>query len=74
MASSSNFDTPLLVEIKDRPHLEFKKHHFKSLLDDPLGEFSSVFHGVLHIEDIRAYIHYDIEEIGSYEMSCIFTE
>lgn len=74
MASSSNVDTPMVVEIKNHSCPEFKKHPYKSLLDDPLGAFSSVCHGVLHTEDIRAYIHCNIEEIGNYEMSCVFTD
>lgn len=74
MASSSNVDTPLLVKFRNCPSPKFKKHPFKSLLDEPLGVFFSVFHGVLHTEDIRAYIHCDIEEIGSYDVSCVFTE
>lgn len=64
MASSTSVDTPLVVEIKNHPHPEFKKHPFKSLLDDLLGEFLSVYLGVLHIEDIREYIHCDIEDLG----------
>lgn len=74
MASSSNGDTPLVGEIKNHPHLEFKKHPFKSLLDELSGEFLSVFHCVIHTEDIRGYIHCDIEEIESYEMSYVFTK
>lgn len=74
MASSLNVNTSLVVEIKNRPHPEFKKHPFKSLLDEPLGAFLSVCHGFLQTEDIKAYIHCDIEEIGSYKMSCVFTE
>lgn len=70
----STSDTPLVVEIKNHPHPEFNKHPFKSLLDDVLGSFFSVCHGVLNTQDIRAYIHSSIEDIGSYEMSCIFTE
>lgn len=73
MASPSNVDTPLVVEIKNHSHLEFKKHLFKSHLDELLGAFLSVCHGVLHTKDITTYIHCDIEEIGSYEMSCIFS-
>lgn len=43
-------------------------------MDEPLGAFSSVFHGVLHTKNIRAYIHYDIEELEGYELSHVFTE
>lgn len=33
--------------------------------DDLKSAFSSVPHGVFHIEDIRVYTHYNIEELGS---------
>lgn len=42
----------------------FKKHSFISQVDDPLGEFSRVLENVLHVEDIRSYIHYKFESIG----------
>ena len=34
------------------------------MLDDPPSAFSQVPKNVLHIEDIRGYIHYKIESIG----------
>lgn len=73
-SSSSNIDTLLVVDIKNRPHPIFKKHPYKSLLDEPLGAFSKVYHGALHNEDIRAYIHCDIEELGGYALSYSFTQ
>jgi hypothetical protein len=33
--------------------------------DDPEGAFLQTPHGVLHVEDIRAYIHCKLEIIGS---------
>jgi hypothetical protein len=33
--------------------------------DDPEGALSQTPHGVLHVEDIRAYIHYKFEIIGT---------
>lgn len=72
-SSSSSINTPLVVEIKNRPCPIFKKHLYKSLLDESLGAFSQVYHGVLHTEDIRAYIHCNIEELGGYELSCVLT-
>ena len=33
-------------------------------MDDPLGTFSQVLENVLHVEDIRHYIHCKIEIMG----------
>lgn len=34
--------------------------------------FSSVPYDVLHNEDIRAYIHYDLEELGNVDMLDVY--
>lgn len=65
--------TPLVVDVKDRPHLKFKWHPFKSVETEPLGEFLSVLYGVLHIEDIRAYIHENIKESGSSQLLNLYS-
>ena len=57
MARSSIYD------ISDRPRYKFKKHPFISLLDDPLHAFSRVPLNVLHVEDIRSYIHCKFESV-----------
>ena len=54
--------------MSDRPWYEFKKHLFVSLLDDPLGAFLKVLENVLHVEDIRIYIHCKIYSIGYKEI------
>lgn len=41
---------------------------YKSMEDDPEGAFLQTPHGVLHVEDIRAYIHYKFEIIGIAEI------
>lgn len=64
MAFASFISTPLVVEFKDRTRPVFKKHPYKSMEDDLVGVFSFVLHGVLHVDDVRAYIHCEIEEIG----------
>lgn len=69
MASSFGVATPLVLEIIDRTRLVFKKHLFKSIEDDLNGAFSSVSYGVLHNEDIRAYIHCNIKELRNVDMS-----
>lgn len=68
MASAFGIATSLVVEIKDNARPIFKKHPFKSVEDDPKGAFSSVPYDVLHNEDIRAYIHCDLEELGNTDM------
>lgn len=74
MASTFGIDTHLVVEIKERARPVFKKHPFKSVEDDPEGVFSLVFYGVLHNQDIRAYIHYDLEEIDSIDMISMYNK
>ena len=44
------------------------RNTFVSLLDDPLGAFSQVLKNVLHVEDIKSYIHCKIEIIGDDEI------
>ena len=56
--------TQEVFDISDRPRYTFKKHLFISLLDDPIGSFLQVPTNVLHVKDIRSYIHYKIERIG----------
>lgn len=65
-------DTLLVVDIIDRSCPKFKKHPFKSIEEDPLGAFSSILYGVLHVEDIREYIHENIDELGSSQLSNLF--
>ena len=51
MGSQEDYD------VSERPRYTFKKHPFVSLLDDLLGAFLHVLKNVLHVEDIRSYIH-----------------
>lgn len=57
-------DTPYLVDVTVRPHPEFKRHPFKSIETDPVRAPSGVPYGVLHVEDVRSYIHYKLEDLG----------
>lgn len=63
--ASSTIATPLVVDITERARPIFKKHSYKSMKNDPNGAFSSIFYGVLHVEYIRDYIYYNIEELKS---------
>lgn len=74
MASSSSIDTPLVVEVKDRTPLVLKRHPYKSMEDDPVGTFSFIPHRVLQVDNVRAYIHCEIEETDTKDIwICILT-
>lgn len=66
--------TPLVVDITERCHPKFKKHPFKSIEVDPLGAFSLVLYGVLHVKDIRAYIHENLEGLGSSRLLNLYSK
>ena len=53
-----------VFNVNDQPRYNFKSYPYISLLDDPLSTFSKVLEDVLHVQDIRGYIHYKIESIG----------
>lgn len=72
--ASSSVDTPLVVEISEQERPQFKIHPFKYIEDDPNGFFSFVPYRVLHVDDVRAYIHYTIEETRSKEILTLYTE
>ena len=57
-----------VFNVNNRPRYNFKKYPFVSLLDDPIGEFLQVLENVLHVEDIRSYIHCEIKSIGDTEI------
>lgn len=65
--------TLLVIDVIDRERPNFKKHPYKLLEDDPSRAFSSVPYKLLHVEDIRAYIHSNIEELGSAPMMKLYT-
>lgn len=74
MASTSKIATLLFVEITYRDWSIFKKHPFKSVEGDPKGAFSSVPYNDLHNEDIRAYIHCDLDELDSADMLTLYNK
>lgn len=57
-------DAPVIYDVVDIPRYKFKRNPFKSCEDDPEGSFSQTPVGILHVEDIRAYIHCKYETIG----------
>lgn len=73
MASSSSNATPLVVEVKDRNQPLFKKQPYKSMEVNLVGAFSFVLHGVLHVDNIRAYIHCETEETITEDILDLYT-
>ena len=53
-----------VYDVSDKNRYTFKRHPFISFLDDTIGAFSKVPKNVLHVEDIRSYIHCKFESIG----------
>lgn len=74
ISSSSSISMPLVVEVKDRTHPVLKKHPYKSMMDDQVGAFSSIAYGVLYADDVRTYIHYEIEETNTEDILYLYTD
>lgn len=72
--ASSGMIAALVVDIVDRERPKFKKHPYKSMEDDPQRAFFTVPYGVLRVQDIRAYIHYNFEELGNAKMLKLYTK
>lgn len=65
--------TSLVVDITKRYCPKFKKYPFKSIEVDPLGAFSYIPYEVLHVKDIRAYIHTNLEETRGSQLSNLYS-
>lgn len=52
MAFASSIYTPLVVEVKHMNHLVLKNNPYKFMEDDPVGVFSFIPNGVLHVDDV----------------------
>lgn len=63
---------PTIVKVKDHPRLIFKWFMYLATLDDSDGTFSHVLEGVIYFEDVRAYIHYDIEDLGTNDIKSMY--
>lgn len=61
-------NTPIVVDIKDHPCTIFKQCSQIVKVDDLVNAFSRVPDKVLYIEDVRAYIHCTVEDLGSFEI------
>lgn len=58
---------PIIVEVKDRPRLFFKEVPQIEKKEDSLGVFSRVPDGIGYVEDVRANIHYTLEDLDTEE-------
>lgn len=56
--------TPIVFDIAEKKRYVFKRHPFKSTLDDLKGAFSCTPMDVMHVEDICAYIYCKKDPIG----------
>ena len=58
----------VVYSVNYQPRYNFKRHPYVSLLDDPLGVFLQVLDNILHVKDIKGYIHCKIESIGDFDI------
>lgn len=64
--------TPIVVDIKDHPCPVFKQWPHIVKVNDSVDAFSRVPEGFLYVKDVRAYIHYTLENLGSFEIKNIY--
>lgn len=64
--------TPIVVDIKDHPCPKFKQCPQIAKVDDSINTFSRVLDGVLYVKDVRAYIHYNLEDLGSSKIKSMY--
>lgn len=74
MAFTSSVATLHVIDITKRVRLVLKRYPLKFVEDDPKGSFSLVSYGVLHNEDSRAYIHWNIKEPRNVDMLSMYTK
>lgn len=65
-------DTPIVVDIKDRPRLIFKQCPQILKVNDSINAFYRVIDRVLYIEDVRAYIHCTLKDLGFAEIKTMY--
>lgn len=56
---------PTVVEVKNHPRPIFKPCLHIATLYDFVGAFLHVLEGVINVEDVRAYIYFQIEDLGT---------
>lgn len=60
------------IEVKDCPRPIFKRYPHVATLEDLVGAFYHVLEGVVYVEDVRVYIHYHIEDLGTSEIKGMY--
>lgn len=71
-SASIGVATPIFVDIKDYPHPIFKQCPQIAKVNDSVGTFSRVLEGVMYVEDVHAYIHYTLDDLGSAEIKNMY--
>lgn len=61
-----------IVEVKDHPKPIFKRYPHVVTLDDSVGSISRVLEGVMYVEEVRAYIHCHIEDLGMTDIKSMY--
>lgn len=59
---------PTIVEFKDHPRPIFKWYPHVAMNEDLVGVFSHILEGVVYVEDVRVYIHCNIDDLGNLEI------
>ena len=54
----------LLHDIMEKPRYKIKRNSIVNLEDDSKGAFSQIPNGVVIVEDVRSYMHYQFETLG----------
>lgn len=62
----------IVVEVKDHPKPIFKQYPHVATLEDLVGAFSHILEGFVYIEHVRAYIHYHIEDLGTFDIKSMY--
>lgn len=72
-SSAPNFiANPIVVEVKDCPRPILKPCPHIATLDDSVGVLYRVLVGVAYVEDVKAYIHYHIEDLSTSDIKSMY--
>lgn len=63
---------PTVIEVKDCPRPIFKWYPHVATLEDSVGAFSHILKEFVYVEDVRAYIHYHIKDLGTSQIKGIY--
>lgn len=63
---------PIVLELKDLPRPILKWYPHVATKEDLVGAFSHIPEGVAYVEEVRAYIHCHIEDLGTSEIKGMY--